>query len=429
MRKIPGAAFLVFLIAGCFLLTSCGKPVYPSTPTQEKIISKTPDPSLDIGTSATQNNTSSLDATPNIETTPTIYIDENRFVSIYCPISLRQFVGWSITEIMPGDPGSRSISGSTIELLKDQYSLAIICFYQSGGRDQSPGGRGAGEPVSFPEIQIIDKLIPGQGTVWEGATVSVLYSYNAYQLSIFADIGQNPYTPISASNGKFNIPPEVINEVNQILESISLTEPIDIFIPTPPADDPQVILQMADHYYSQLDDIDLPNACAPTAGFIILDYLKKETTLDEVAELLMMIEPESGGYDPTCKRNIVCTSPMTLAQRISSEYFLTIHTRQGWTLESVHQTLLRGHPIIADILWRLDGQSIGHFVVIFGIDIENKLIYYHDPIDGENQLTSWQEFSERWAGPVDVGDPTYIQGFRYWGMEVFSEDWEDELSN
>ena len=429
MRKLPRTSFLSILLIVHILLSSCGNVNNLATPTQEKPINKKTDPSSYIEATIAPQQTSKPELSPNIETTATIYIDENRFVSIYCPISLRQFVGWSITEIMPGDPGSRSISGSTIELLKDQYSLAIICFYQTGETEQSPGGRGAGEPVSFPEIQIIDKLIPGQGTVWEGATVSVLYSYNAHQLSIFADIGQNPYTPISASNWKFNIPPEVINEVNQILESISLTEPIDIFIPTPPADDPQVILQMADHYYSQLDDIDLPNACAPTAGFIVLDFLQKETTLDEVAELLMMIEPESGGYDPTCKRNIVCTSPMTLAQRISSEYFLTIHTRQGWTLESVHQALLQGHPIIADILWRLDGQSIGHFVVIFGVDIENKLIYYHDPIEGENQLTSWQEFSERWAGPVDVGDPTYIQGFRYWGMEVFSEDWEDELSN
>jgi len=27
-----------------------------------------------------------------------------------------------------------------------------------------------------------------------------------------------------------------------------------------------------------------------------------------------------------------------------------------------------------------------------------------------------------------VGDPTYLQGFSYWGMEVFSEDWEKQLS-
>ena len=361
--------------------------------------------------------------TPTAGVQPTESRSLAPFESKYCPILIRQSEGWASTEIAPGEPGSRSLYGSTIEMLKDQFSLAIICYYQSDDVIQGPGGRGAGDPVSKPEIKIIEKTVPGQGTVWEGSLVSVLYKYQRDQLTIFAELSSSPYFPLSDTEEDLFIPEPILLEVMGILESITLTGPIDIKLPTPSSYNPQIILEMEEYYHSQITEIGLPNACAPTAGFIILDYLQKETTLDEVAQLLMKDKPEQGGYDPSCSRNTVCTSPMTLAQRISSAYHLTIQTNQGWTLESVHEALLAGHPIIADILWRLDGYSIGHFVVIFGVHIDQELIYYHDPIAGANQLTSWAHFSQRWAGPVDVGDPTYLQGFQYWGMEAYSEDW------
>ena len=428
MRKIIGSTLLRLLVFGCFLLISCGKYVSSFTPTQEIHISKKTEPSPDAKVTTSPYLLATTETTTQIETTVTIIPDDNLFVSQYCPISLRRNPDWTINEIKAGEPGSRSMEGSTIELIKEQYCLAIICFYQSGDSEISPGGRGAGDIISLPDIQIIDQAIPGQGTSWEGDLISVLYLYRIDNLSIFADIGSNPYPSNPKPDEKFVISQDLVTEVGQILESISLTEPISLIKSTPSSYDLQVILPMEDYYYSQLEDIDLPNACAPTAGFIVLDYLRKETTLVEVAEILMLTDPEYGGYDPACERNIICTSPMTLAQRLSSEYYLTISTRQGWTLESVQEALLKGHPIIADILWRLDGRSLGHFVVIFGVDIANELIYYHDPIEGKSQISSWQDFSARWAGPVDVGDPTYLQGFQYWGMEVYSEDWEDELS-
>jgi uncharacterized protein YvpB len=448
MKENPDIVFLCFLGFCCFLLFSCGKLISKTHPIDEITISKTDGPISSNGSKQAPNPTtgkeitpindqipsngptqypsatSTQEITPVAEVKPTESRPKDLFESKYCPISIRQGEGWVISEIAPGEPGSRSLYGSTVELLKDQYSLAIICFFQADDKVQRPGGRGAGDQVSVPEIKIIDKTIHGQGTVWEGLLVSVLYKYQRDQLSFFADLGSNPYFPPSDTGEVFSIPDSILFEVLGILESITLTGPIDIKLPTPPSNDPQIILEMGDYYHSQITEIGLPNACAPTAGFIVLDYLQEETSLDEVAQLLMEDKPDRGGYDPSCTRNIVCTSPMTLAQRISSEYHLTIHTKQGWTLESVHEALLAGHPIIADILWRLDGYSIGHFVVIFGVDIDQELIYYHDPIDGANQLTSWTHFSQRWKGPVDVGDPTYLQGFEYWGMEVYSEDWD-----
>lgn len=350
--------------------------------------------------------------------------DEDLFFSQYCPVSLNVSDSWSVQEYGPGEPGSSSMEAPTIELIKDQYRLAIICYVKEGNTEIGPGGRGAGEPVNLPEIQVLDRFVPGKATVWEGAMVSVLYAYQSEVMTVFIDIGPNPYPSNTVPYAEFDITEEIVTEVAQLIATLALTEVLEISSPTSSTNDPRVILPMGDFYHSQLDDIELPNACAPTAGFIVLDYLKRETTLDEVADLLRMVKPERGGYDPVCERNVVCTSPMTLAQQLSQEFQLTIHTRQGWTLDAAYSAIDRGHPIIADILWRLEGQRLGHFVVIFGVDKEEELIFYHDPLDGESMVSTWQVFSERWAGPVDVGDPTFLQGFQFWGMEVYSDEWE-----
>jgi hypothetical protein len=415
MRKTLSSSSLVFhfllLFVSAFLLSGCGNSSHatPAIPVQ-------PSESIPILSAST--------ATPNDKAAQ---VDENLFFSQYCPLSFTVSNGWSVQEFGPGEPGSISMEAPTIELIQDQYRLAIICYVKKGDTVIGPGGRGAGDLVSLPEIQLLDKSVSGQATVWEGATVSVLYAYQSEALTVFVDLGPNPYPTNTVPYQEFDITEELVAEIAQFLATISLTEALDISAPTSTTDDPRVILPMDDFYHSQLDEIDLPNACAPTAGFIVLDYLKRGTTIDEVAELLRMVKPEHGGYDPSCERNVVCTSPMTLAQRLSHEYHLTIHTRQEWTLDAAYNALERGNPIIADILWRIDGQGVGHFVVIFGVDKEEKLIYYHDPLEGESMVSAWQDFSVRWAGPVDVGDPTFLQGFRYWGMEVYSEDWETDI--
>ncbi len=364
---------------------------------------------------------------PTVRVIPTsteIIIDENIFFSQYCHLSLKPPEGWSVSEHGPGEPGSYSMDVSLIELIKNQYRLAIVCQIGNDERTIGPGGLPAGENVSLPEIAFLDKLVPGQAIVWEGSTITVIYIYQSEFIKIVANLGSNPNPSNPVPDDEFDISQEAIDAITEILGSLYLTEDLELIVGTEDCCEPQVILPMEEHYHSQIDDTGLPNACAPTAGFIVLDYLKRETSIDNVIDLLRSIEPERGGYDPSCERNVVCTSPMTLAQQLSQEYRITISTRQHWTLEAAHNALIRGHPIIADILYRLNTKGLGHFVVIFGVDLEKELIYYHDPLDGNNMVSTWQDFSARWAGPVDVGDPTYLQGFQYWGMEVYSEEWD-----
>jgi len=239
---------------------------------------------------------------------------------------------------------------SLIELIKDQYRLAIVCQISSAEMTIGPGGMPAGENVSLAEIVFLDKLVPGQAIVWEGETITAVYIYQSEFIKIIANLGSNPDPSNPIPDDEFKITQETLNEVTEILVTLPLTEDLESTVVTTDCCEPPVILPMDENYHSQIDDTDFPNACAPTAGFIVLDYLVRETSIDNVIDLLRSIEPEQGGYDPNCERNVVCTSPMTLAQQLSQEYSITIHTRQHWTLEAAHNALVRGHPIIAGIL-------------------------------------------------------------------------------
>ena len=353
----------------------------------------------------------------------------NLFTSRYCPLSLIPGDGWSIQEYEPGEPGSFSSDAASIVLLKDQYLLVLMC---AAAHDETPFsvcGMPAGENVNLPEIDILGMRVPGQAIVQEGAMKTVLYRYHDEFVNIFVrlDAHPDPSTPIPYES--FEIPPGIIAEVAAILNTLSLTGNIEARASDVRCCSPQIMLPMVENYHSQIEATDFSNACAPTAGFIVLDYLLQETSIDDVIDLLRSVPPERGGYDPACQRNVVCTSPMVLAQQLSQRYRLTSHTSQGWTFDAVYDALALGHPIIADILWRIGGSGLGHFVVIYGIDWEEELIYYHDPLEGESMVASWQQFSERWAGPVDVGDPTFSQGYQFWGMEIFPESLQEDLSS
>lgn len=409
LRTTKSAYFILFcVVIFATVLASC-RAVLTDAPETPTWTSELPLPSPSI---------------PVIPTSTEVVIINNIFLSQYCPLSLIPKFGWSVQEHGPGQPGSFSMDVSLIELIKDQYRLAIVCQITSDEMTIGPGGMPAGENVSLPEITLLDKLIPGQAIVSEDITISVIYAYESEFIKIIINLGSNPYPSNTVPYDEFDITQETLNETAGILATLTLTEDLESIVVAEDCCAPPVILPMDENYHSQIDDTDFPNACAPTAGLIVLDYLKRETSIDNVIDLLRSIEPEQGGYDPNCERNVVCTSPMTLAQQLSQEYRLTIHTRQHWTLEAAHNALSDGHPIIADILYRLNMKGLGHFIVIYGVDLENELIYYHDPMDGESMISAWQDFSVRWSGPVDVGDPSYPQGFQYWGMEVYSEDWE-----
>jgi hypothetical protein len=150
---------------------------------------------------------------------------------------------------------------------------------------------------------------------------------------------------------------------------------------------------------------------------MVLDYFELEQSLAEVIQKLQYA-PTQGGYDPYCAANPVCTSPGALAKIAQEEYGLLIEAHDGWTLADIHESIAAGQPIIADIVWRLADEGPGHFVVIYGIDIEGDFLYYHDPYDGAERVASWEEFSIAWDGPVDLGDPLQPQGHVFWGMSL-----------
>jgi len=176
-------------------------------------------------------------------------------------------------------------------------------------------------------------------------------------------------------------------------------------------------LPMEDQYHSQISETSLPNACGPTSLLMTLDYFDLEESLENVIQK-HQFSPAQGGYDPYCAANPVCTSPGALVQVAREEYGLLVNAHEGWTLQEIQESIAAGQPIIADIVWRLADEGPGHFVVIYGIDIDEQILFYHDPYDGAEKAASWDEFSVAWDGPVDLGDPLQPQGHRFWGMAV-----------
>jgi hypothetical protein len=176
-------------------------------------------------------------------------------------------------------------------------------------------------------------------------------------------------------------------------------------------------LPMEDQYHSQISETSLPNACGPAALMMVLDYFKVEQSLAEVIRKLQF-SPAQGGYDPYCSTNPVCTSPGALVQVAREAYGLMVDAHEGWTLDEIQQSIGAGQPIIADIVWRLADEGPGHFVVIYGIDTKQEILFYHDPYDGAEKEASWEAFSVAWDGPVDQGDPLQPNGYAFWGMSL-----------
>ena len=170
-------------------------------------------------------------------------------------------------------------------------------------------------------------------------------------------------------------------------------------------------------YHSQVTETSIPNACGPTSMLMAMEYLGHNESLQDIINRLQSISPTEGGYDPQCINNPVCTSPRTLAG-VTEGYGLDVDAAEGWTLEDVRSSLSEGRPIIADITWRLMEGGPGHFVVIYGVDSDAEMVYYHDPYDGAARAATWEAFSGSWDGPVDVNDPLQPEGHRSWGVAI-----------
>lgn len=95
-----------------------------------------------------------------------------------------------------------------------------------------------------------------------------------------------------------------------------------------------------------------------------------------------------------------------------------MRSHDNWTLPEVFAVMSSGYPIIAEILWDAVTESLGHFVVIYGVYLDRQLLYYHDPYRGSETAASWAGFASLWEGRVDVGDPLEAGGHRFWGVEI-----------
>lgn len=189
--------------------------------------------------------------------------------------------------------------------------------------------------------------------------------------------------------------------------------------PKPPRQ-PLARVEMDDSYHSQLTETKLRNACGPTSLLMVLDHYNLEDSLEKVI-MNSRFSPKQGGYDPACKDNKVCMSPGALVKVAKEAYGIQVEAREGWTLEQVYEELSKGRPLIADILWRLGSNGTGHFVVIYGVDLQKEMVYYHDPFDGARQESTWKEFSAAWHTTVDTGDPLKPAGHTGWGMVMRAE--------
>lgn len=257
----------------------------------------------------------------------------------------------------------------------------------------------------------------------QAATPSALPTYSPTAAPLIFPTPTSEAEPTDQAEPTFEAEPTLAPIV--ITEEAPVTQPT----PTEEAVSEQIpprnmdinILPMDEDYHSQLTETSLPNACGPTSLLMVLDYFGLEQSLDVVIAYHQAIPAEQGGYDPSCTKNGVCTSPGALVQVAQSVYGLSVDARHGWTFEDVQAALLAGNPIIADINWRLVPGNFGHFVVIYGVDAATGTIFYHDPYDGSQRSASWTQFYAAWNGPIDVGDPLQPEGHRLWGMAVIAQ--------
>jgi len=284
----------------------------------------------------------------------------------------------------------------TVSSQDGQVGITYSYSRQAG----SPAVPQAAAGTTLSDLDFLQPQISGQQYLWNGATRQVLYHIGSSRLGVSLTMD------LPAAGG--NTPGLLRMQMTMDPAPVAPAYPRNV-----------ILLPMEDDFHSQLYETHLPNACGPAAALIVLDYFELEDSLNEVIRQMRTPDPAEGGYDPACKANPVCTSPMTIAHIFADSYGLIVQTRSHWSLEDVHQALGRGNPVVADIRWFQMGGTLGHFVVIYGIDMETGTLTYHDPFTGASRTAAWEQFSQRWTGPVDVNDPLQPEGFSMWGMEIY----------
>lgn len=332
------------------------------------------------------------------------------YESSVCPFRFDPPAGWTILDHPGSETNEFFSSAPWIELSNDNTRMTIACNLNPDDPQLLPAGFTRGSIVAITPITFLKETISGYAYQADQQTEKVIYLYTGEDLhaAIILEALTSSST-IHTSSMAAAIP---------LLQTFSLTPGSDLSLASKTAPPNQIILPMLNAYHSQIYETQLPNACGPAVVLIALDYMGIPADLSEVIADFRSVPPEAGGYDPACRRNYVCTSPMTLAEQLGETYGIIAHPHTRWTFEEIHAALTRGNPVVADILWLNNTRGLGHFIVIYGIDLEKKLLFYHDPYFGAHLSSSWEQISSRWIGPVDPRDPLNEPGYSFWGMEI-----------
>jgi len=321
--------------------------------------------------------------------------------------------GWVLEELV-----WEEMEGPTqaVILTKDQYR--IVLHYKTVFEDVFIGPRGMaqGELVKLDEVSIFDRMVDGHSLVFEGKTKMLMYGANTNELRFFAGLDGETGPDLGYTDEEIDIPQEIQIEFITLVQSLTRTGEIELPDSIALLAEIPLLLPLEKTYYSQIYDTNVANACGPAAALMVLDYYDLENSMDAVINHLKSM-PSPGAFDPNCYINTVCTSPDALTM-LFYEYGLDVYSHEDWTLAEIFAVVSEGNPIIADILWDPSTESLGHFVVVYGVDLNEQILYYHDPYRGREMTAHWDDFASLWEGRVDIGDPLKPEGHHFWGLEI-----------
>jgi len=161
-------------------------------------------------------------------------------------------------------------------------------------------------------------------------------------------------------------------------------------------------------------------SCGEAAITMAYNYAYAETKVSE--REIVAFAGREGYY---VEDRIPFTSPADMT-KIAGHFADTISTGavvnadQG--LKLLTQNLIKGDPVIIDILSRLyDSESGAHFVVVTGLALDSKnpnqtRIYFNDPQTGTNRSAYWLGIEGVWNAWRNNGDP----GGSGWWMVITS---------
>jgi hypothetical protein len=391
---------LIFLgITACSIL----QPATPNpTTTSEPIITLTTTPTALLQPPATQE----LQTVTPLNT-PTQYENTEYKFSFQIP------AGWTLEEIV-----WEEMEGTTQAIVLTKDFFRIVLHFKTVFEDVFLGPRGMaqGELVKLDEISFFGREVGGHSLVFEGKTKMLMYGMNTNELRFFAGLDKEEYPDLDNTYEDVDIPQEIQIEFIALLETMTRTGTVTLPESVSLLADIPLILPLEKSYYSQIYDTDVANACGPASALMVLDYYGLEDSMGVVIDRLQSL-PSPGAFDPGCYINTVCTSPDALSMLLY-DYGLQVNPHEDWTLSEIFAVTAKGHPIIADILWDPSTESMGHFVVIYGVDLNQQVLYYHDPYRGREMTAHWDDFASLWEGKVDVGDPLKPEGHYFWGLEI-----------